>query len=91
MRKRKIKISVVIPVFNEAKSVRPLYQELAAVLRKIRQEYEIIFVDDGSTDETFRQIQRLHSLNKKMARNKKRDSWRCLLFVQPAGVQAMKL
>lgn len=45
-------LSVVIPVFNEAKSVRELHEELTRALTTLRIPYETIFVDDGSTDET---------------------------------------
>jgi glycosyltransferase involved in cell wall biosynthesis len=43
-------ISVVIPVFNERDNVQPLYQELRQVLEGAGRRYELIFVDDGSTD-----------------------------------------
>ncbi len=46
------RLSVVIPVFNEAPNVRPLVEELAPVLRSLAMPFEIIFVDDGSTDNT---------------------------------------
>lgn len=43
-------ISVVIPVFNEEESLSAFYKELVIVLEKIKSSYEIIFIDDGSTD-----------------------------------------
>ena len=43
-------LSIVIPVHNEEPSILPLYDRLTAVLRSIRKPYEIIFVDDASTD-----------------------------------------
>ena len=46
------KISVVIPVHNEQENIAPLAEELAAVLKGLAVPAEIIFVDDGSTDET---------------------------------------
>ena len=46
-------ISVVIPAYNEEENVRPLYRKLIGVLEKIGEEFEVIFVDDGSTDRTF--------------------------------------
>jgi glycosyltransferase involved in cell wall biosynthesis len=46
-------ISVVIPVRNEALNVRALYDELTSTLESVGRRYEIIVVDDGSTDETF--------------------------------------
>ncbi len=47
-----IDLSVLIPVFNEVDNVEPLHAELDAVLRPLRLDYELIFVDDGSTDGT---------------------------------------
>jgi len=43
-------VSVVIPVFNEEENLRPLTAELAEVLKSLNKAWEIIFVDDGSTD-----------------------------------------
>jgi len=45
-------LSVVIPVFNEAQSLGPLHERLARTLERIGRPYEIIFVDDGSRDES---------------------------------------
>ncbi len=47
-----MKISVVIPVYNEEENIPQLYKELKEVLEKLGNDYEIIFVDDGSTDKT---------------------------------------
>ncbi len=44
------KLSVVIPVYNEKDNIMPLYEELKEVLNSLNLSYEIIFVDDGSTD-----------------------------------------
>jgi glycosyltransferase involved in cell wall biosynthesis len=46
-------ISIVIPIHNEEPSILPLYDRLTAVMEKIRRPYEIIFVDDASTDRSF--------------------------------------
>ncbi|MHA1198837.1 MAG: glycosyltransferase family 2 protein, partial [Candidatus Heimdallarchaeaceae archaeon] len=45
-------ISVVIPVFNEEDNVLPLYDELEIILSNQSQDFEIIFIDDGSNDKT---------------------------------------
>lgn len=45
-------ISVAIPLYNEEENVALLYEELNDVLSKMHYEYEIIFVDDGSSDQT---------------------------------------
>ncbi|MGA8028428.1 MAG: glycosyltransferase family 2 protein [Bryobacteraceae bacterium] len=46
-------ISIVIPIHNEEPAILPLYDRLSAVLETIRRPYEIIFVDDASTDRSF--------------------------------------
>jgi len=46
----KVKYSVVIPVFNEEQTLEPLHSRLTAVMQNLGATYEIIFVDDGSTD-----------------------------------------
>src|SRR5438093_5593892 len=46
-------ISVVIPMRNESPNVEPLYRELTSTLAAFDRPYELLFVDDGSTDDTF--------------------------------------
>jgi glycosyltransferase involved in cell wall biosynthesis len=43
-------VSIVIPLFNERDNLAPLHRELDAVLRELGRSYEMLFVDDGSTD-----------------------------------------
>ena len=50
--KREESLSVIIPVFNEAKNVSTLYKEIIDSLHNEFTEYQIIFVDDGSSDGT---------------------------------------
>jgi glycosyltransferase involved in cell wall biosynthesis len=53
-------LSIVIPLFNEEGSLQPLSEELKIVLEALQRPYEIIFVDDGSTDGSFDALQKLH-------------------------------
>ena len=46
------RISVVIPLYNEEANVATLIEQLTAALRKLKQPYEILLVNDGSTDKT---------------------------------------
>ena len=50
---RDILISVAVPLFNEEESAPVLYEQLKTVLEALDVGYEIIFVDDGSSDNTF--------------------------------------
>jgi dolichol-phosphate mannosyltransferase len=54
-------ISVVVPVQDEERSVALLYDELAAALEPLGQEWEVLYVDDGSTDGTFAALTRLQA------------------------------
>src|SRR5436853_2227515 len=45
--------SVVIPLYNEEQSIRPLYLRIVEAMHEISESYEIVFVDDGSRDRTF--------------------------------------
>ncbi|HCI81335.1 MAG TPA: glycosyltransferase, partial [Ktedonobacter sp.] len=57
---QKVAISIVVPVMNEEQSIQTLYDKLSTQLNRIGSRYEIIFVDDGSTDGTFRELKALH-------------------------------
>ena len=46
-------LSIVIPIHNEEPSILPLYDRLTAVLESLQKPYEIIFIDDASTDRSF--------------------------------------
>jgi glycosyltransferase involved in cell wall biosynthesis len=54
-----VDLSIVIPVLNEAENLDPLYSQLFDVLTKTNKSYEIIFVDDGSTDSSIEILKKL--------------------------------
>jgi glycosyltransferase involved in cell wall biosynthesis len=56
-----MRLSIVIPVYNEADTLQRLLDELAGALAAQTLEYEVILVDDGSTDDTWAGIQRVAS------------------------------
>jgi glycosyltransferase involved in cell wall biosynthesis len=58
-----IDLSVVIPIRNEAQALEELYRELTGVLRAWGRSYEIIIIDDGSTDDSFDILARLQALD----------------------------
>lgn len=49
----RVEISVIVPILNEEENIRPLYSELIDTLSPLNRRYEIIFIDDGSTDKSF--------------------------------------
>lgn len=52
--------SIIIPVFNEEKNIDVLYERLTKVLKPLKQEYELIFINDGSTDSTLIKLNNKH-------------------------------
>lgn len=63
---QKQQLSIVIPAKDEEDSVTILYNELIELLQKLDNEYEIIFVDDGSTDQTYQRLEQLHKKNNRV-------------------------
>tara|TARA_Y100000310_G_C20703195_1_gene832032 strand:- start:8060 stop:9004 length:945 start_codon:yes stop_codon:yes gene_type:complete len=63
---KQLYISVVIPTYNEGENVIPIYNHLTKVLKKIDKNYELIFIDDGSTDNTLSKLKKLRNLDKKV-------------------------
>jgi len=57
--KKKIKYSIILPVFNEEKSLEKLTQRLVKVLNSLKDNYEIIFIDDGSSDKSLTIIKKI--------------------------------
>src|SRR6476469_313675 len=54
-------LSIVIPVQNESPNIKPLYYELTQTMGQFGRSYEILIVDDGSTDDTFEQLASLQA------------------------------
>jgi len=49
-------LSIIIPVFNEEENINPLYHKTISSLKNRGYKYEIIFIDDGSTDKTLQNL-----------------------------------
>ncbi|MBI4228113.1 MAG: glycosyltransferase family 2 protein, partial [Deltaproteobacteria bacterium] len=55
----RVDLSIVIPVLNEAENLDPLYAQLTLALGNSNKSYEIIFIDDGSTDSSYEILENL--------------------------------
>ena len=58
-----MKVSIVIPVFNEYQSLQELHKRLLEVTAGINQEWEIIYVDDGSSDNSYQLLENFSKEN----------------------------
>lgn len=61
---KRVKLSVVVPFYNEEKNIGLLHAAIEDVLKTLKLSTEIIFVDDGSTDNTAKEISRLAQKNR---------------------------
>lgn len=61
-----VALSVVIPLFNESQSLFELYGKLNEVINRMRVRAEIIFVDDGSTDDSFVKLRQLQQRDRRV-------------------------
>ncbi len=59
-------MSLIIPVFNEEKNLPILYREIVAACTELRKSFEILFIDDGSTDNSGRVLKDIHQSDKRV-------------------------
>ncbi|MEK6812882.1 MAG: glycosyltransferase family 2 protein [Nanoarchaeota archaeon] len=58
--------SIVIPAFNEEGNIQPLYQKIKETLQSMQSSFEVIFVDDGSSDNTAARVAMLRKKDKRV-------------------------
>jgi len=56
-------LSIVIPLYNEEASLNELHSQIVKVMNNMDKDFEIIFIDDGSTDNSFRTLEKLYTIN----------------------------
>lgn len=71
----KADISFVIPAKDEEKNIPILYSEIFSEMKRVPKSYEIIFIDDGSTDNTYEVIKKLQKKDKIIKVIKHRGNW----------------
>lgn len=59
-------LSVVIPIYNEVENIPVLYDRLVGVLENVGNSFEIVFVDDGSRDESVKKLQELAAADERV-------------------------
>lgn len=74
-----IKLSIIVPLYNEEESIPQLAEEIRDAVKKLSLEYELIFIDDGSKDGSFKQIISLASSDSRI---------KCLRFRRNYGKAA---
>lgn len=72
-------ISVIIPIFNEEDNIPSLYDELTTVLEGLDRRWEVVAVDDGSTDASFARLVAIHQSDSR---------WRIISFRRNFGQTA---
>src|SRR5262250_3807875 len=61
-----VRYSVVVPFFNEQENIPPLYMKLTEVMDAIGEPYELVFVDDGSRDDTFKVLSEIYEHDRRV-------------------------
>src|SRR5438132_10681824 len=61
-----IQFSIVVPFFNEQENIPPLYMRLTEVMDGIGEPYELVFVDDGSKDNTFKVLSDIYKHDRRV-------------------------
>lgn len=79
----RVSYTIVIPVFNEEPNIVPLYKEIKPVMDNLGEKYEILFIDDGSSDGTFRVLKWIHEKDKNVKAIRLRKN-----FGQTAAISA---
>ncbi len=59
-------LSIVIPAYNEEQNIILLYHKIRDAVDKLKLNYEILFIDDGSTDNTYKIMERINASDKKV-------------------------
>src|ERR1700724_2456142 len=78
-----IRYSILVPFFNEQENVPPLYMKLTEVMDSIGEPYELVFVDDGSRDNTFKVLSEIYEHDRRVNLVRLRRN-----FGQTAGLKA---
>jgi polyisoprenyl-phosphate glycosyltransferase len=62
----KIELSVIVPMYNEESNIDPFFERLLAIMNQLNQQYEIICINDGSTDNTMDRLIKYHQIDSRI-------------------------
>ncbi len=82
-RKKRTEISIIVPFYNEEENIEELHERLSKVMTGLKRSYELIFVDDGSTDRTPELLQKIYKKDRRVQVIRMKKN-----FGQTAGLQA---
>lgn len=52
-------ISIIVPMYNESENIQPFYQAIQKTIKELPYQFELLFVDDGSSDDTLKRLKQL--------------------------------
>src|SRR5882762_6152591 len=61
-----VRYSIVVPFYNEQENIPPLYMKLTEVMDAIGEPYELVFVDDGSKDDSFKVLSEIYEHDRRV-------------------------
>ncbi len=59
-------LSIIVPAKNERETLQPLYEEICNTLDPLGEDFEIVYIDDGSVDDSFEVLRALHEKDKRV-------------------------
>lgn len=63
-----MEISIIVPVYNECDNLQPLFERLKSTLDKLDTSYELIFVNDGSTDASLNMLKEFYTTHREVVK-----------------------
>ncbi|QQS38619.1 glycosyltransferase family 2 protein [Candidatus Woesebacteria bacterium] len=61
-----MELSIILPIHNEESNINPLYDRLSLVLKKLKVNYDLVFINDGSTDDSLNKLLALRNKDKRV-------------------------
>ena len=79
-----VRYSIVVPFYNEQENIPPLYMKITEVMDSIGESYELIFIDDGSRDNSFKVLSDIYEHDRRVNLVRLRRNFGVCPGVQPS-------